>query len=438
GQAEQRPVEVLVPLRKDGSVLGDKIYVPEEFYNELFFEDLGLKVHEALIHRADYRLRLRSINSLDFAMPVQGAAALTVDLAFRRPGSLVRQSTVGPSSRVKSQHRVRLPYQATDVEDVQPIAGAGETSVFQSRRSVRHGRDEKGWLWVEIPDTDIIEIRLTLRCSIETIQQWVTVNAALPSLAVSTLTVQAERRVSSIVLQSPSDSSVGKTGSPSTPFANQLITTDLASTVDPFAYDSQTISLGNLPQLIVRFRVDEQDASAMPWNQPEQWKTRYWVYVQPGETAVECELESLTDLPSQTTVKLSLTNKNVEFLSDGWQLAPEHERVEGDGADQDPAAVPQIELIRHAGRAQPIRLGWKIKTTESGEPITLSLPRVQVGELTSQDDFLSLEPALFNTADNRAPENIDSRARPWIAFSFSKQVQPDWTRIDARAPLSVE
>lgn len=424
-------IDVLVPLKKDGTILGDKIYIPESFYNELFFKDVGPPLENALIAEAEYRLRLRSTSSLesglltspngaDEAPPGEGGpkdpsateqaativdilqskdcVRLQVDLALRKPDGV---------------RRLRLPYHAEQVQDVRVLDAAPANNTVGSGLPPRFGSDEAGWLWIETPDDGDLAVRLILRCQLDWEAPWVFVNANVPPLAISDLTVQTERNVHSVMFQ--------------TPLSSRFIPCEQPSISDPFASDSQPIAIGTMSQLNLRFRFDESSSARLPWNNPDQWRTRYWVYAQKQQTVVECELEPRLTLPPRAVVSLQTTLPGIQLLCQDW-LIERRAGSDEDLSDADPSE--SLRLISMADQNQPIRLGWTILTpqdvraTGEGSSWDVNLPQVRVG--TSP-----IRP--MNDNDSFLTENL-----PWTAWTFSTDVQPDWSQPLTIEPLAVD
>lgn len=420
-------IDILVPLKKDGSVLGDKVYVPEVFYNELLFEDRQSVVRPAWIQRAQYRLRLRSmirgesmaIDSTEIVSRLRSddCVALTVDLHVRQFKSA-------------SPQRIRLPYRAADVETV------------RIGNSISFGKDDSGWLVVETPPDEHVDLTLTLRCDLDWESPWAVVRSVLPVLPMSTLIVQAEAGIDPILWEgSTSDDSVGN------PIPDQFLDIETPSSNDPFAFDSKPLALGTMSRLDVRFQFDapfaydsglRSDALGrpeLPWNQPDRFRTRYWVYVQPDRTVVECEIEPTQALSPQSLVILQTTDADVRLLSGDYRwLNSDSNSNASNHSEPETSAPATLKLVSLTRTTRPIRLAWTILNTPSvnsdaalnrsavdpdpvqPESLAVRVPEVWVGQSGREA-----------SAADRTGEIDDS---VWMAWTFSKKLQPDWSLLD--------
>ncbi|TWU01354.1 hypothetical protein [Neorhodopirellula pilleata] len=406
-------IDVLVPLKKDGEILGDKLYIPEAFYNELFFKDVGPRIENALIAQAQYRLRLRSTSSLERDANEQSAAEQAAAMVEAlQSGDCVRLQVDLGLTRIGDAKRLRLPYQAEQVQDVRLLDSVSANSIVEAGLPPRFGRDEDGWLWIETASDEDLAVRLVLRCQLDWDSPWASVNVKIPTLAISELTIQTERNVHSVMIQ--------------TPRSSRFIPCDQPSINDPFASDSRTIAMGTMSALNLRFRFDDSSTAVLPWNDPDQWRIRYWIYAQKDRTVVECEMEPRLELPPRAVVSLQSTLPGVELLCQDW-------RIERRTISEDPNNATGSESLRMVSLAspkQPIRLGWSIPTpadlrASSGDAAwEVALPQVWVGEspIESISDNVSI------SGDNL----------PWTAWTFSSEVQANWSEPLPVEPLAVD
>ena len=234
-------IDILVPLQRDGQVLGDKVYIPETFFNQLFTQEPGSSIGTALIDQADYHLQLSPIQSQSL-----GPSESVVD-SLERDQS-VRLTVRLKGSVVQSARRVQLPYRAENVRWVRNLQQDG----VENR--VRYGPDEEGWIWVDTRGTNSLNVELALRCQLDWKTPWVTVDIELPPLAVSTMVVHQQRGIRSILMQDD--------------LSSWPVPTEKASTIDPFATASQPIPLGTMIDWTCNFKFNDVGESAYRGTMP--------------------------------------------------------------------------------------------------------------------------------------------------------------------------
>ncbi len=487
-------VDVLVPLQPDGQILGDKVYIPEAFFNELFFQQPGPPIESAMIERADYRLQLSPILVQPSGAPEpivesiqrNQSVRLTVQLRVRIP---------------QNARRVRLPYQADEILLIRAFQHEG------AEVRLRSGHDENGWQWIETRGADSLNVEIALRCRVDWQDPWASVEADLPALAISNLVVQRQRGIGGILMQDT--------------LSSWTVPTDRPSTVDPFAQDSEAIPLGTMRRLDLRFQFTSDDKVVFPWDQSSAWQTRYWVYVQKDKTVVECELAPNVALPPGAVVTVRTSGGNARLLSGNWRVSPLDGLPANDGAsgvarhdapsnavatdasaNRDDGIDQLLHLTALSWPIRPIRLGWTISNerelssstvTDSGKVGTdpkAGQDWVAVGSPTSQSSAEDSPGSGLQSDDANSPESwmvrlpqtfvgqgglerglprpgaasdsgtspitlrpttatsvLDSGAAsvrptstepPWIAWSFAHDVRPDWAKMSKLEPLSVD
>ncbi|MFG0255147.1 MAG: hypothetical protein ACF787_08615 [Rhodopirellula sp. JB053] len=493
-------IDVLVPLKSDGAVLGNKIYIPEAFYNELFFRDRGSEIQTPMIERVAYDVKLASplqsnggsrldpisrpafptvgnpladrsldaggIENVTSSSRGGGRAGLTAE-TLRQSGAAKLTARIGvvlpPESR-----RLRLPYRFEQVLGVARVQSGVE------RQTLRWGDDGEGWVWVEMPSSErdltalrSAELLLSLQCEYEWEDPWVLISAKLPPLSVAQLNVAASDSVDSVMLQNSTSSWIvdlrRKLGvTPVIPTASTLALTDTQY--------SGPVYLGPVDRLQLRYQfrdVATEAASSsgamLPWDDERYWQKRFWVHSQSGKTVIECEVQPRRSLPPEAIVMMSTSAPEVHGIElfDEAGASPD-----GDTFDASPtcklltqhwsrqpieenAGDRSLRLMSLTTPTRPIRLGWTLKTPREGV-WRIRMPRVNIGAgafatqgqrsvpvITPEElggfgedlDEPETTPSLLRTADE---------SLPWVAWTFSDDLQPDWSQIGGLEPLAVD
>ncbi|EMI58429.1 hypothetical protein [Rhodopirellula sallentina] len=495
-------IDVLVPLKSNGDVLGNKIYIPEAFYNELFFRDLRSEIQTPMIESVAYEVKLAS--------PLQGNGAARLDPISRSAFPSIRNSstdrtleaggigagnvTAGSrgggragltaetlrqsgAARLTARlgvvlppetRRLRLPYRFEQVLGVARVQSGVE------RQTLRWGDDGDGWVWVEMPSSErdltvlrSAELLLSLQCDYEWEDPWVLVSAKLPPLSVAQLNVAASDSVDSVMLQNSTSSWIvdlqRKLGvDPVIPTASAL--------AEPDTQYSEPVHLGPVNRLQLRYQfrdVATEAASSsdamLPWDDERYWQKRFWVHSQSGKTVIECEIQPRRSLPPEAIVMLSTNAPEVhgvesfdesdvpneeetfdesptcKLLTQHWSRQP----IEENAGDR------SLRLMSLTTPTRPIRLGWTLTTPREGV-WRIRMPRVSIGVgafvtqgpravpvITPEElggfgedlDEPEITPALLRTADE---------SLPWVAWTFSDDLQPDWSQIGGLEPLAVD
>ncbi|MBB3209978.1 hypothetical protein FHS27_005824 [Rhodopirellula rubra] len=344
-------IDVLVPLQRDGEMLGNKIYIPEAFYNELFFSDVRSQIQSPMIQNVSYDLKLRSPLQPDVgpalgALPRSGfpsvgttetegglfesanetnrrnqpglggnRASLTAE-KLRQTGVAKLTAKIGlvlpPETR-----RLRLPYRFEQVIGVARVQSGVE------RQTLRWGDDGEGWVWVEMPSSErdfeavrSAEIVLSLQCQFEWESPWVLVSATLPPLSAANLNVSAGDDVESVMLQNQTSSWVVDLQSDDT-LEGSLATS--SSTSNGYSQVADVIYLGPTRRLSLRYQfrdaasdTTKSSAPTLPWDDENYWQKRFWVHSQAGKTVIECEIQPRSPLPPEAIVALSTTVPEVQ------------------------------------------------------------------------------------------------------------------------------
>ncbi|WP_250929911.1 polysulfide reductase NrfD family protein [Aporhodopirellula aestuarii] len=532
-------IDVLVPLKSDGKMLGNKIYIPEAFYNELFFSDVRSRIQSPMIQSVSYELALRSPLRASDPAGVEAAALsgfprigthLTEEDGLFESGSTLdrrgesdavinRATLTGDRLRQSGaakltakiglvlpseSRRLRLPYR------FEQVAGVSRVQDGVERQSLRWGDDGDGWVWVELPaserDRDEVqssEIHLTLHCQFEWEEPWVLVSAVLPPLAVADLRIMASEVVDSVMLQNP-NSSWQLDLYPVE--ASRATIGEAASIASEYSQSTDVIHLGPRDKLNLRYQF--QDASStsgrqttdskLPWDEEDYWQKRFWVHSQSGKTVIECEIQPRSPLPPEAIVAITTTVPEVHGVktpddrdvgieyrnnqSDDSDTAPTKEESQaesGRGSGETPrnanatvilddlesrrcqlltqhwtkqevsgaedASEQTLRLMSLATPTRSIRLGWTLTTPKDGE-WQIRMPRVEIGtgriasvgrldvpSLATQDSPTSGVDSVRRPVRRSLDESL-----PWVAWTFSDDLQPDWSQIGELEPLAVD
>ncbi len=433
GPANSSPptIDVLVPLRGNGELLGNKIYIPEAFYNELFFSDTRLPLQTPLIQEVIYRLRLKSplqnnpsrsdrgsffnSDSSDENQPPDVAS----DLASLSDETIVKTDAVSLEAAITftlpgGTRRLRLPYR------VEHVVGVQQPDSDDELFSLRWGKDSEGWVWAETltpenssANLQTCELVVSLRCNVRWESPWVVASIDLPALPAAALRVSASDNVHSVMMQSPTSS--------------WLVDTNPTASA---------VQLGPLPQLNLRYRFENSDdnrSAALPWQDSVQWQQRFWVHSQSGKTVIQCELQPRQMLPPEAITALTITSPEVtrvteevdteispdvplspaiptQLLGTHWSRLPSSKSV----------ASPTVRLRSLRTPTRPIRLGWTVPTPSEGV-WRIQMPKISFGNTVGADQ-----------------DPDDSEGLPWIAWTFADDVQPDWSQVGELEPLAVD
>lgn len=350
-------IDVLVPLQSDGRILGNKIYIPETFYNDLYFSSDRMPWQNPMIDRVAYRLRL--ISPLDNrGKTVDKETFLGANLLGNKPENrdllrdavrdiakltdeILAQTDVATlEAKIgltlpRGIRRIRIPYQLEQIKSVMQISETGDPI------TVRWGGEKNGRAWVEVPasgrDAERVELTISLRCQLQSQSPWVVVSCDLPPLAAADIVVSKTSAVENVMLLTPTtscfvDFPTNMLGNGSTP-SSLVVRSDLGEQV------SNVIPLGSQRQLSLRFQLQTAVASevvgsgvrrpdtdpsgdihsnsyainesTLPWNDPLQWHHRYWVHSERGKTVIECEFEARQPLPPEVIIAIVATAPRV-------------------------------------------------------------------------------------------------------------------------------
>ena len=390
-------VDLLVPLRADGEPLGDKVYVPEAFYDRLFAADTGRRAADVAIRRADYRLWIRPLQSS--TLPGISATGTTATEKERWVRAIdlevdLRVATARPSRRLKLPFsaevvesvslrrpdgtlralRLAAPASAPDLPEMQPVPSDAEQKVVNAPP-----------LEVEVPAAEQFDLVLRLRGDVTVEDGLVRFRAAVPPVPQATLAVRPNESVralslgtlqGAIGLRGQNRRAIGPVSAISIRFrwkdARQSPTvSDDVPTGDSMIDPTTASSQGGLPE-----------SQTQPWISPVQWDRRDWVHVASHSTVIQSELEPTEEIAENGLIRLQIEEgfSTPVLIGDGWQLtepngvgppekAPDGESEQSVADDsKTPIGNPptkrpgrrSIVLQRRGDDALPIRLAWTL------------------------------------------------------------------------------
>ncbi len=369
-------IDVLVPLQGDGKLLGNKIYIPEAFYNDLYFGGDRSLWHDPMIDRVSYRLQLSS--------PLKGKGSLTDAgglfgedaFASNALSQIWPREVTGDTGQLSDEilsernvavlrarmqltlpenvRRIRMPYEFKQIRSVTQLNATGDPM------TVRWGGDNSGGAWVDIPvlgrDVETVELLISLRCQFQWKDPCVLVSCDLPNLPAADLVVTASDVINNVMMLTPTTSWF--VDLPTRPagggLPRQVNSTSSVAVVESDERESDVILLGSQRQLKLQFQFEPSvaaaiatpgigprepsgtnaqsatvaDHSTLPWYDETQWQQRYWVHVGSGKTVVECELESLQSLPPEVILSLATVAPQVISIApDGEPSEPQGEKA---------------------------------------------------------------------------------------------------------------
>lgn len=465
-------IDVLVPTQSDGKLLGNKIYIPEAFYNELYVTDERSRVESPMIQRVSYRLRLKSPTTDQSPREPNSATPVVPTDPVLSSNLVVANELVASIELVTPVigRRVKLPFRFDQVSGADQVRDDGDN------QSLRWGDDGEGWVWVELPSSTrdaarlkIAPIMLSLRCQTERQTPWLVVSAALPPIATTRLSITADTDVHSVILEDDRSSRFVDVRSNDT-------NTMLGPTV--FANGSSTpqradpISLGPQRQLDVRYLVGPKDSAVstmsdagirrprdggLPWEDESFWQKRFWIHSHAGKTVIECEMEPRRTLPPEVIVTLFTTpptcidETNADAANElGEELsaepAPRCEQLDQQWKLQNPnesppGLNPTLRLMSLSQQAHPIRLGWSLRTPTRGS-WRVRLPQIRITPNPDSNPTVAAPGTETldrpDTPPNVAEDAAAETSPPWIAWTFSDDLRPDWSTLGELEPLAVD
>ena len=262
--ASPKPVHVLVPTDADGQQVGDKVYVPNDLYTELFGSKKNEVVADANIENAQYRVQIP--NSVTSQPEVQ------VDLGIRVPKDRALQ--------------VRLPFESQLVRRVELRQG-DQTRIISSRPA------PGGGVFVPIPPGQKFDLRLTLFTLVQQTGPVMRMQLAVPPLANAKLAIGADRGVDNV----------------------NILTAEGKIDAEP-AIRQWQVDLGKIDELIVEYQFEDDNTV----QQNVVVNKNFWVRISESTTIVEGELDPGPMVRLGQRVNFEVIGLPPKIISPGWQL----------------------------------------------------------------------------------------------------------------------
>lgn len=175
-----RPINVLVPVDSSVRQIGDKVYVSEETYRDYFASPDESTVLDPFFESANYRVEINSVR--DPKVPASVVVTAEYVMHVERPGTLIRLPFLGPSVR-------RIELLQSDQSGIKQF-----------------DTDEKGRVIISLPRSDVFRLRLTLVPKITYTENEGEISLSVPSIHSSRLTVETDRTIDPISLDSSTES----------------------------------------------------------------------------------------------------------------------------------------------------------------------------------------------------------------------------------------
>lgn len=418
--ASAQTMDILVPLDSANQPMGNKAYVPESLYEELFLVRPDERVRQVSFLNTNYELDLTSESSKRAISLAHDEFAIELLARFT-------VETTTPSSRL------RLPFSPETIEELVLIRPDESTRVLTTTT------DEQPGTLIVVPSGNRFDLQLRLRCKTTHNATGTQIAIDLPRIPQARLVVRRDYRIDNFRLVTDEiawpavDRPVGFGIISSNQFSigpcNRLqIHLQSKATADAIASGSApNPNTGNQTG-------DTSGADQLPvaWNSASQWNRRYWLNATAKQCSVECELEPLLPPPSGGEVILRFhreTSSPPRLISRDWKLI-----------QQTPT---QWKLTRVSSSDEPIRLVWDLsadwsaRTTED-EPTS---PVSNAVESTSPDSLplaserlltcpgLSLHDRWEEPTSDDESALVNSRtefSETLVAWTLSGDLQPLW------------
>ncbi|KLU03594.1 c-type cytochrome [Rhodopirellula islandica] len=420
GVASAQTRDVLVPLDSNNQPMGNKAYIPESLYEDLFLIRSDERVRQVSFLNTNYELDLtseRSKRAISLAreeFPIELLARFTVETSL-------------PSSRL------RLPFSPESIEELVLIRPDESTRVLTTTTD-----DQPGTLIV-VPSGTRFDLQLRLRCETSHRATGTQITTELPSLPQARLVVRRDYRIHNYRVVTDNiawpavDRPVGFGVISSNQFAigpcSQLhIHLQSKATADALASDivPASESEADTPN-----NADGETQLPEAWNSALQWKRRYWLNATTNHCSVECELEPLQSPPPGGEVILRFhreTTSIPRLLSRDWKLLRQ--------------TTNQWMLTRVSSSTEPIRLVWDLSSAWSAgsgapeseanntEPNDSDNPP----ESPVDDERVLSCPGLSLHDHWQEPKDADSTlansrtvfSETLVAWTLSSELQPLW------------
>tara|TARA_R110002049_G_scaffold305056_3_gene501087 strand:- start:32137 stop:39381 length:7245 start_codon:yes stop_codon:yes gene_type:complete len=296
-RSDKRPFDVLVPLTGEGAVVGDKVYVPFELYEELFPAVDVDRAQSARFESAEYRVDLLQLRDGSARLAPLVEAEYVVNVAERTT-------------------RLRLPFSALAVRRVWLRSSDQD-------RIVRFVPDGDDAVIVTLPPGEVFRLRLTLipkttQVSVKTTTAVdVAADLDLPTESSEGTAILAPGSILKLRLAIPpiAESHLVIDGDRE----NDLVTVNEAfgTVQSDRGLRRWEADLGPVELLSIDYQATEE----LPSSSPHAMDRRYLVNVGRHRTSIECEVDTGKVYRYGDTVQLITLDPRIpQIASKHWQL----------------------------------------------------------------------------------------------------------------------
>ncbi|NND96425.1 MAG: hypothetical protein HKN47_03740 [Pirellulaceae bacterium] len=317
----RQPVNVLVPLDAQARRVGDKVYVPDAFYQDLFNQAGSDEPSTVNFSSANYRVDLPSILE-----SVESGGSPLIEAEFE-------VHVVGDNNRV------RLPFAAQHIWRIEVRQGDRDRFV-----PTEAGDDQ--FVIATLPPGESFRIRATLIPTVKTTNGRSKLTLPIPKIAASRLLVESNRALVNVEIGSSQGRSTRDVGLR--------------------RWESE---LGNIDQLNIKF----QSASSVQEVDANQLQRRYWISAGTELTTIDCQVEPSKSVKVGETIDLVILDSRLPTVTTAvWQI------------ERSQLVSPSrwsMTLIKRAESDAPIGLLWTLPSpindaTSREDRIPLTIPEI--------------------------------------------------------------
>ncbi len=261
-------VDLLVPVDKEGNLVGDKLYIPRELKASLLALSLRSQPEEARFQSASYRLRIES------------------DEDSLRPGALLLDADYIIHTDHASD-RVVLPFASETIRRIELVQD-------EQDRIVQFAATSEDEVVANVPLGERFRLRVTL------IPDWMAsenkgqLTVKLPPVSSSRLTVEGSGTLDRVRI-------LGSTGQVISQRQLQIWTAELGP-IDKLAIE-------------IEFTKGTATTSSLPL------RRRYWLHAGKSHTTVECQVEPTYAVSAGDTVSLMIRDSLMPtVVSTSWEI----------------------------------------------------------------------------------------------------------------------
>ncbi|MGB7347124.1 MAG: hypothetical protein WBD20_23075, partial [Pirellulaceae bacterium] len=291
-------VNVLVPIGQQESRVGDKVYIPNSVYQELFDANDADAPSDVTFLSANYRVDLESIRK---SVETGGVLSVEADFTIR----------VNGASQV-----ARLPLAARQLRRIEVRQG-------ELTRIVRFSADEQGGVLASLPQGDRFQISVVMIPSLSSLDGVNELQLAIPAIASARLLVESDRSVENV----------------------NVIESEGAVAIDR-ALRRWEANLGPVNTLRVQYSpASESGTAATP-----EIERRYHVNIGKTMTFIDCQVELRSDLKVGDETQFIVLDSNVPTVTSAvWRI---------ERADLISPSRHRITVTKLADIDAPLQLFW--------------------------------------------------------------------------------